>query len=141
MEKIQIDRVKETDKPYIKEKLKNYILDTTNLEWDRFFVARKADKPVAFARTIDHGEFFEFASLGVDYYHREQGIGVKMLKVLIKEAKRLDPKKPIYGVTHRPGFLEKVGFIEVETGPAPLEHKKYHRCILPPSKIKIMKLA
>ena len=140
MEEIKIDRVRETDKPYIKEKLKNYILDATNLEWERFSVARKADKPVAFGRIVDHGDFFEIASLGVDYYHREQGIGIKMLKCLIEEAKRLDPKKPIYGVTHRPGFLKKVGFIEVEIGPAPLEHKKHHRCILHPSKIKIMKL-
>ena len=140
MEKVTIQPAEKTDFPYITAKLKNYILDATAVRWQDFFVARLGRKIVAFGRIIDHGEYFELASLGVDYYHRKKGIGIKMLHFLKEKAKKLDPEKPMYGVTHRPGFLQKVGFEEIEKGPEALEYKKYKKCILPPSKRKIMKL-
>jgi len=139
---VTIQKAQKEDAPYIEEKLKKYILDATNATWDQFFVAKLNNKTVAFARILNHGDFFELASLGVDYYHRKKGIGIKMLSFLIGEAKRLDPKKPIYGVTHRPGFLVKVGFREITTDiPQPLEYKRQHKCILDVSKNKIMKCA
>lgn len=136
---VEICRAKEEDMPYIKEKLQKYMLDATNISWPQFFVAKIDDKTVAFARIIDHGEYFEPASLGVDYYYRRKGIGTKMVKFLIEEAKRLDPKKPIYGVTHRPEFLKRIGFEEVHNCPEYLEYKKNNICKLDESKIKIMK--
>ena len=140
MSDVTIEKARKDDAPYIEEKLKKYILDSDNAAWQQFFVAKCDGKTVAFARIIDHVEFFEVASVGVDYYYRKRGIGCKMLAFLAEEAKRLDSHKPIYAVTHRPGFLGKVGFKEVDSGPAPLEYKKHHKCILPPSKIKIMRL-
>lgn len=137
---IKIERAAKKDAPYIKEKLKNYILDAEGASWKQFFVAKNNGKTMAFGRIIDHGGYFEIASLGVDYYHRKKGIGTKMLSFLIEEAKRLNPKKAIYGVTHRPGFLLKLGFKEIKKAPEALEYKKYHKCILPPSKIKIMRV-
>jgi N-acetylglutamate synthase-like GNAT family acetyltransferase len=139
-EEIEIQRATEADVPYITEKLKKYILSGDGANWQQFFVAKNNGVTVAFARIIDHGDYFELASLGVDYYHRKKGIGIKLLSFIIEEAKRLDPKKGIYGVTHRPGFLEKVGFKDIGEGPAALEYKKHNKCILPPSRIKIMKL-
>ena len=139
MKDIIIQKAEQSDAAYITEKLGKYILDKTNATWDKFFVAKEKQKTVGFGRVVDHGDCFEIASLGVDYYHRKKGIAIKILLFLIEEAKRLDPKKSIYGVTHRPGLLAKVGFEEVQNGPEPLEHKKHHKCILPPEKIKIMK--
>ena len=140
MEEILIKRAEASDAPYIQEKLVNYILDKTDADWSKFFVGKSNGKTVSFGRIIDHGDYFEVASLGVDYYHRKKGIGVKMLNFLKEEAKRRDPNKEIYGVTHRPGFLIKAGFQEIPLGPEALEDKKHNKCILTPDKIKIMKI-
>ena len=138
MQNLEIQRAKEEDSPYIKEKLKKYILDDSDADWRQFFVAKAGSKTLAFARIIDYGDYFELASLGVDYYHRKRGIGRKMLLFLIEEARRLNPQKLIYGVTHRPHFLQPAGFKEVSAAPEALEYKKYNKCKLDPSKIKIM---
>jgi len=135
---IEICKAKEEDMPYIEEKLKKYVLDATNADWRQFFVIKNAGKTVAFARILDHGEYFEIASLGVDYYHRGKGLGGKLLRFLVEEARRLDSKKPIYGTTHIPELLGKVGFEEVYSYPEYLEYKKNHICKYP-YKIKIMK--
>lgn len=140
MQEINIEKAKEQDWPYIKEKLKKYALDAGNAEWKQFFVAKLEGKTVAFARIIDRGDIVELASMGVDYYHRRKGIGKRLLKFLIDEARRLYPGKPVYGITHRSGFLKLFGFKEVEDAPEILEHKRHHECILDASKIKIMKL-
>ena len=136
---LEICRAKKEDMSYIKEKLQKYILDSTNTNWEQFFVAKNNGKPVAFGRVIDHGEYFEPASIGVDYYHRRKGIGTRLVRFLIKEARKQDTKKPIYGVTHRPEFLKKIGFEEVNIYPEYLEYKKNYICKLDGSKIKIMK--
>ena len=114
-------------------------MDSTNVNWQQFFVAKTDARTVAFGRVIDRGSYFELASLGVDYYHRRKGIGARMLIFLTEEARRLDSKNPIYGVTHKPEFLKNVGFEEVHIYPEYLEYKKNYICKLDGSKIKIMK--
>ena len=136
---LKILRARESDASYIEEKLKKYLLDSTDASWDKFFIAQENNKTVAFGRIIDHGECLEIASLGVDYYYRKKGIGLKMLFFLVEEAKRRDPKKPIYGLTHRPVFLKKAGFKEVAIGPQALVYKRRYKCVLDVSKNKIMK--
>lgn len=140
MQDLKIKKAEEKDRPYIEEKLKNYLLDSANVSWEQFFVVRNNDKTVAFGRVIDHKDYFEIASLGVDYYYRGKGIGVKLLRFLTEEARRKDARKPIYGVTHRPGFFKKVDFKEVDKFPEALEYKRTHKCRLHPSKIKIVKM-
>ena len=137
----EIKRAEKKDFSYIKEKLKNYILDASDIIWQQFFVAKNDDKTIAFGRIKDHKDYFEIASLGVDYYHRNKGIGSKMLLFLAEEAQRLDPKKPIYGVTHRPGFLKKASFKEIAVAPETLVQKKRTKCKLDPANSKIMKFA
>ena len=62
------------------------------------------------------------------------------MRFLTEEAKKVRPEKPLYVITHRPGFFKRLGFEEVDTkGPKPLEYKKYNKCRLEPSKNKIMK--
>ena len=138
MENIRIQRAEQADWPYLKEKLHKYMLDAVGADWRKFFITKHNGKTVAFGRIIDHGDYFEIASLGVDYYHRGKGAGSRLLSFLVEEAKRLDPQKAIYGVTHRPGFVEKAGFKEIANAPEALEYKK-SKC-LDPSKIKIMKV-
>ncbi len=137
--KITLCRAEKKDRPYIEEKLKKYILDATNIDWQQFFVLRNTGKTTAFGRVIDHGRYFELASLGVDYYQRRKGLGLRMLSFLIEQARQLDRDKPIYGVTHRLGFLEQAGFKKTRAYPEYLEYKKNYICKLDASKIKIMK--
>ena len=140
MDNILIERAEEKDWPYIDEKMGKYLLDADNAKWEDFFVAKENNKTVAFGRIIDHGEYFEIASFGVDYYRRGRGIGVELLLFLIEKARKINPEKAIYGVTHRPGFLEKAGFCEIlENIPEKLEIKRQTKC-KDPSKIKIMKV-
>jgi len=140
MKNVKIERAQEQDWPYIKEKLEKYALDATDARWEQFFIVKLEEKTVAFTRIIDRGDIIELASMGVDYYHRKKGIGKMLLRFLIDEAKKLYPGKHIYGVTHRPGFLEPFGFREVDDAPESLEYKKHHKCRLNSSKIKIMRL-
>lgn len=136
----KIERAKKEDWPYIQEKLKNYILDSTNASWKQFFVIKDSDKIIAFGRIKDHKDYFEIASLGVDCCYRRKGIGTKILLFLTKEAKRQNPEKPIYGISHKPAFLKKAGFEEVANAPEALKDKKKRICKLDPANSRIMKL-
>ncbi len=52
MEEIKIEKATKEDFPYIKEKLKNYILDSYNISWEQFFVAENNSKTVAFQSLV-----------------------------------------------------------------------------------------
>ncbi|NQU73889.1 MAG: GNAT family N-acetyltransferase [Candidatus Omnitrophica bacterium] len=128
MQNVRIQRTTKKDFPYIEEKLEKYILDGDNIDWRTFFVARLNRKTVAFGRIINHGEYFEIASLGVDYYHRKKGIGRMILLSLAEKAKRRDSRKPVYCVTHSPVFFKKSGFKETKDIPEKLKLKKCEKC-------------
>lgn len=137
---IEISKAEKKDFPYIREKIMKYVLDSSNMDWRQFFVARMKENVVAFGRIIDYGEFFEIASLGVDWYHRKKGIGKKMVFFLVQETKTRDSRKPIYGVTHVDGFVAGCGFVEVKDNyPDYLDYKRKYICRLDESRIKIMK--
>lgn len=137
---IKFYKATKEDIPYIRERLKKDLLDSTNIDWGQFFVARMDGKTVAFGRIIDHGDFFEIASLGVDYYHRKKGIGKKMVTYLAQEAKRRDVQKPIYGVSHLEKFLIACSFVKPKDKyPDYFDYKRRHICRLDESCFKIMK--
>ncbi len=137
---VEISKARKEDFPYIQEKIGKYLLDGQNIHWQEFFVARIKEKVVSFGRILDHGDSFEIASLGVDYYQRKKGIGKSMLSFLIRQAKKIDVHKPIYGVTHLPEFVGSCGFVEVTSDyPGYLAHKRKYGCHLDQSKIKIVK--
>ena len=56
-----------------------------------------------------------------------------------KKAKERSQRKPIYIVTDKPDFFNKVGFQEKDIYPAYLGYKKHCKCKSHASKIKIMK--
>ncbi|MBN3038880.1 MAG: GNAT family N-acetyltransferase [Candidatus Omnitrophica bacterium] len=137
---MEIAEAKKEDLSYIKEKIDKYLLDATNMDWKQFFVVRLKGKVVAFGRIIDRGECFEVASLGVDYYHRKKGIARKLVSYLISRARKIDPQKPIYAVTHLPAFAQACGFTLVEGDyPRILDHKIKHHCRLDASRIKVLR--
>lgn len=137
---IEIKKAKQGDFSYIQEKIKKYLLDSSNIDWRQFFVGKTEDAIVAFGRIIDHGGFFEIASLGVDYYHRKKGLGKMMLSFLVQEARGSNLQKPIYGVTHVSDFVASCGFVRADNDyPAYLDYKRNNLCRLEPSRICIMK--
>ncbi len=138
---IKIKRTTKNDIPYIEEKLEKYILDGDNIDWRTFFVAQLNGKTVAFARVVDHGEYFEIASLGVDYYHRKRGVGRMILLSLAEKAKKRDFRKPVYCVTHSPDFFEKSGFKETKDIPEKLKLKKHKKCKFDPEGSRVMVFA
>lgn len=139
MDGLTIVKAKRKDFPYIEEKVKNYLLDGKDIHWRQFFVAKLQDKPVAFGRVIDHGIFFEIASLGVDYYHRGKGVGKKIFAYLVREAREKDARKHIYGVTHIAKFFSGCGFFRVKKNYPNYLDKKRKSCHLDESKICVMK--
>jgi len=139
MDNVTIGVTKKENIPYIEEKLKKYALDSTDIDWQQFFVAKLENKCVAFGRIIDHGEYFELASLGVDWYHRKKGIGAKMFRFLIGQTTARDKTKPIYIVTHRHNYFSKFGFRDVAVFPDYLGCKRTNKCLLDPSKLHVMK--
>jgi len=141
MIEIKIEPASEKDFLYIKKKLSKYLLDADNAKWEDFSVAKSTDKTVGFARLIDHKEYFEVASLGVDYYHRKKGIGTKLVKYLVEKAKHIDQGKPIYAVSHIPDFLKKLDFRETTELPAILEQKKTQKCKIYPERSRILKFS
>jgi len=136
---IRIEKAREADFAYIREKINNYLLDGNDIDWKQFFVARLGDKAVAFGRILDHGGSFEIASLGVDYYQRKKGIGKEMLSFLLAEIRKMNSQKPVYGITHVAPFVSSCGFIKItENYPQYLDDKR-KQCHLDQSRISIMK--
>ena len=140
MEKVKIQKATKEDFPYIQEKIKNYILDGRDISWEQFFVAKNGGKTVAFGRLRNHGDYFEIASVGVDYYHRKKGFGFKMISFLTEEAKKLNRQKPLYAVSHIPDFFKKAGFKEVTSAPSALEDKIKTMCKHNQENSRVMKL-
>lgn len=132
----------EEDMAYIREKLKKYLLDATNIEQNQFLVAKSNNRVVAFGRSIDHETFFEIASLGVDYYQRKKGFGRIILRELVQKAQLSDGQKPIYVLTRVKEFMSRCGFVSVkESYPKHFNHKRDYLCHLDASKIEILRYA
>lgn len=68
----------------------------------------------------------EIKSLGVDKSIHQRGIGTKLVKKCITEAKALGLKK-VFALTFVPGFFKKLGFNPINTRELP--HKIWSDCI------------
>ncbi len=124
---------------YIKENLENYWLDDTDAKWEDFCVAKEGERTVAFCRIVEREGYLEIASLGVDYYRREKGIGSKLFRYMLDLIKERDPGREVYVVTDKPDFFRKFGLKETLDVPDELEDKRQNKCRSDASKIKILK--
>ena len=138
MNTIAIQSAGPEDLAYIKEKIRKYLLDDTDIQLEHFCVAKKKGKTIGFGRLLDHGDFFELASLGVDYYYRKKGIGTQLTQFFIDAVRNQQADKPMYLVTHVPEYFNRFGFREVKAYPHYLR-KKRNACRLDRSKITIMR--
>ena len=55
----------------------------------------------------------EIRSLAVDREYRKMGIGRKLVRQCVKEAKRLGLQK-VFALTYRPEFFKRLGFVDID---------------------------
>ena len=55
----------------------------------------------------------EIRSLAVDRAYRKMGIGRKLVRQCVKEAKRLGLQK-VFALTYRPEFFKRLGFVDID---------------------------
>jgi amino-acid N-acetyltransferase len=68
----------------------------------------------------------EIRSLAVEEKNRKEGIGAKLVKACLGEARMLGVKR-VFALTYRPDFFERVGFKKVDK--AVLPHKIWTDCL------------
>ncbi len=68
----------------------------------------------------------EIKSLAVDEAKQKKGIGTKLVKEALEDAKKLKVKR-VFALTYAPEFFEKLGFKRIEH--AELPHKIWSECI------------
>lgn len=92
-----------------------------------FYICEKHSKLIGcVAIHIDWEDLAEIRSLAIDKEYIRTGIGTKLVKTCLKEAKELEIKK-IFALTYKPQFFKKLGFKEVEKSTLP--HKIWTDCI------------
>lgn len=133
---IKITKAGPEDFPYIQEKIEKYWLDNTEISFDQFIVAKNEQgKTIGFIRCVDHGTFYEPATLGVDYYWRRKGIGSMLFEYIIGIMKK---DKPIYVLTHLPEFFKRYNFVCVDQYPPKIEQKINTVCRLSKDKLSVL---
>lgn len=68
----------------------------------------------------------EIRSLAVLEVERRKGIGSKLVRVCLREARRLDIRR-VFVLTYKPSFFQKIGFEVVDK--ATLPHKIWSDCL------------
>jgi amino-acid N-acetyltransferase len=68
----------------------------------------------------------EIRSLAVEEKNRKEGIGTKLVKACLEEARVLGVKR-VFALTYRPDFFERVGFKRVDKSVLP--HKIWTDCL------------
>jgi amino-acid N-acetyltransferase len=92
-----------------------------------YYVAVEGSKVVGCcALGITWGDMAEVKSLAVSEKCQKKGIGQKLVKLCIREAKNLGVKK-VFALTYVPGFFKKLGFTEIDKEKLP--HKIWTECI------------
>jgi len=68
----------------------------------------------------------EVRSIAVSRQYQSHGVGKKLIKQCLKEAKHLGVKK-VFALTYHPGYFKKLGFSEIDKNDLP--HKIWGDCL------------
>lgn len=91
-----------------------------------FFVIREGERVVACAALhINWEDLAEVKSVAVAEDCQRQGIGDRLVKACLKEARSLG-LPTIFCLTYKPGFFEKLGFTQIDKMKLP--HKVWNEC-------------
>ncbi|HBR21671.1 MAG TPA: hypothetical protein DD713_03770 [Nitrospiraceae bacterium] len=95
---------------FIKEKLKEYNLNTDNLDYREFVIAAGNSHIIGFGRLRKTGQMYEIGCVTVVEGKRRKGIGSIIVKHLIEQA----PVKMVYVITDMADYFRKLGFVEMK---------------------------
>ncbi|MBI4947432.1 MAG: GNAT family N-acetyltransferase [Bacteroidetes bacterium] len=113
-----ISPASESDLPVIELFAKSYDLDCEDLSWKQFIVAKNSDAIIGFGRLKTYPECTEIATVGVLPEERNKGVGLSIVKELI----RIAPSE-IFVTCVIPNFFHKAGFETVKQYPFVLQKK------------------
>lgn len=85
------------------------------------------DKRVACAALVDKGEFYLVRAVAVEEDYRGQGLGRRIIEVLLQEAETLG-RKEVMLTAKVPGFYQKLGFEIVAREEAPASFTECLHC-------------
>ncbi len=92
-----------------------------------FFVYTKSRRVVGIcALHLCWEDLAEIRSLAVREENRKKGIGARLVRACLEEAKKLGVKR-VFALTYEPAFFEKLGFQQVDK--AVLPHKIWADCL------------
>jgi amino-acid N-acetyltransferase len=96
----------------------------------RSYVLAKEDDAVLgyTALHIHSPRLAEIRSLVVGEAYRHKGIGAKLVRFALDEARMLHVSEEVLALTYTPGFFAKLGFVEIAKEGIP-EHKIWADCI------------
>ncbi|MFC1900815.1 N-acetyltransferase [Chloroflexota bacterium] len=133
MEKVEKARI--TDAPHI-HKLINYFADQSLMlprslseiyeDIRDYFVLKDGDRIIACASLhINWADLAEIKSVAVAEDKQKQGLGDKIIKACLEEAKDIGIPT-IFCLTYQPGFFEKFGFTQLDKMDLP--QKVWNEC-------------
>jgi amino-acid N-acetyltransferase len=94
-----------------------------------YILAKKGEQIVGYGALHIHSiRLAEIRSLIVDSNFRGYGIGKKIVKYALLEAKELNVKEDVLVLTYVADFFKKLGFVEISKEKIP-EHKIWADCI------------
>lgn len=113
-----ISPASESDLSVIERIAKSFDLDCDDLSWKQFIVAKNNDAIIGFGRLRTYPECTEIATVGVVSEERNKGVGIAIVKELI----RIAPSE-IFVTCVIPAFFHKAGFETVKQYPSVLQKK------------------
>lgn len=134
---IRISKAKLYDIPQMQKLVENEVKEgiilprsddevATNIR--SYILAKDGDRLIGYGALHIHSpSLAEIRSLIVDREYRGRGVGIKIVKFCIEEAKELGVESVLV-LTYLPQFFQKMGFEEIEKTAIP-EHKIWADCI------------
>lgn len=91
-----------------------------------YFIIKDGERVIACAALhVNWSDLAEIRSVAVAEDSQRQGVGERLIKACLKDARSLGIPT-VFCLTYKPGFFEKVGFARIDK--AELPHKIWNEC-------------
>ena|ERR1051326_9076356 len=115
---IKLRMAVESDLEEIREKAKQLDLDCSEMRYDDFVVACKANAIAGFGRIKKYSDCMEISTLGVVLSEQKKGIGSMLMKKLLDKL-----QQDVFVVCVIPEYFSRFGFMETKIFPEVLKKK------------------
>lgn len=107
---VRIRHATEADMGFIEDKMKEYHLDTRDLDYREFAVAAENSKIIGFGRLKKTKTIYEIGCIAVIEEKRRKGVGQLILEHLMEYA----PVDKVYVMTELVDYFNELGFTEMK---------------------------